>query len=425
MEAVIAAERMCCVCRTAGGGIQIHHIDEDPENNDPSNLAVLCPRHHSEAHMRGGFGRQLDARHVTHHRDTWNAIVRHRRQLDSSARAEAADDSDPDEEPLLAFLREILTIDFSWEGPFWGEFGEFSALDDEAYFQQPGRESLKTKPRLFHTYWGLAGSSFLMPDLFREQAVSATQRLTDRFGDGRWIETFIPDYHASPIEGVRAVKSVRHTAKAASILLLTHGNDELTAEILWNLVDAAGDFMNADGGCREELFEQPSSIYASAYMLQLLAPLVEAGTPAFLPDAQRWTGAATEIVEALHGYMAASWSENRWAWDSTPWEVNAPYIIVDAGPLLRPRLREEVRVELTNELTSTGRLKDPDIGASFGAPEPLRALRVAYALRCVGEAADNRRASGLGAWLLKQDWAEVRLRPCDVTFLAQVTDRGG
>lgn len=32
--------------------VEIHHIDENRENNDPNNLAVLCDKHHKLAHIK-------------------------------------------------------------------------------------------------------------------------------------------------------------------------------------------------------------------------------------------------------------------------------------------------------------------------------------------------------------------------------------
>jgi hypothetical protein len=32
--------------------LEVHHKDRDPENNDPKNLRVLCPKHHDELHGR-------------------------------------------------------------------------------------------------------------------------------------------------------------------------------------------------------------------------------------------------------------------------------------------------------------------------------------------------------------------------------------
>ena len=41
---------VCCVCRTRGLGTNFHHIDRDPSNNDPGNIAVLCVREHDQHH---------------------------------------------------------------------------------------------------------------------------------------------------------------------------------------------------------------------------------------------------------------------------------------------------------------------------------------------------------------------------------------
>jgi hypothetical protein len=425
MEALLAAGHMCCVCRGPGESLQIHHIDEDPGNNDLSNLAVLCLRHHSLAHTRGGFGRQLDARQLRYCRDSWSAAVRHRGEtaISPSGKGSARRDA---HEPLLQFLGELLTIDFSWEGPFRGEFGEYTALEDEAHFQLPERESLKTKPRLFHTYWGLIGSKLLTPEIFASQATAVTRRLEDRLSTSPWIETHLPDYQASPIEGSRRIRSVRHTAKAASILLLTAPDGDLVAEILWNLVDSTGEFMNADGGCREELFEQASSIYTSAYMLQLFESVLALDNPpASMTELDRWASKAGDAIGGLHRFMAADWEADKWKWGNTPWQVNAPYIAIDVGPWLRPELRGEVRAALRDELTPAGRLRDAGLGDRFGAPEPIRALRVAFALESVGaSAAEDPRLQKLRSWLLKQDWSKASLRSCDMAFLAHVAAEG-
>jgi 5-methylcytosine-specific restriction endonuclease McrA len=68
-----ASDHTCCICAEPGKQIQIHHIDEDASNNDPSNLVVLCVEDHNRAHLSGGFGRHLNASRITHHRDEWHA----------------------------------------------------------------------------------------------------------------------------------------------------------------------------------------------------------------------------------------------------------------------------------------------------------------------------------------------------------------
>lgn len=67
------------MCRVRGRPVQIHHIDDDPSNNDPANLVVLCLECHNETQVRGGFGRRLDAAQVLQFRADWLERVRSRR----------------------------------------------------------------------------------------------------------------------------------------------------------------------------------------------------------------------------------------------------------------------------------------------------------------------------------------------------------
>ena len=78
-EITFAADRTCCVCRVRGRPIQIHHIDEDPANNETSNIVVLCLDCHDDTQLRGGFGRRLNAAQVREYRQDWLTRVRHRR----------------------------------------------------------------------------------------------------------------------------------------------------------------------------------------------------------------------------------------------------------------------------------------------------------------------------------------------------------
>ncbi len=78
-EVLFAADRTCCKCRVTGKPVQVHHIDDDPANNDQENLGVLCLECHNETQVRGGFGRSLDSAQVRKYRDDWNERVRRRR----------------------------------------------------------------------------------------------------------------------------------------------------------------------------------------------------------------------------------------------------------------------------------------------------------------------------------------------------------
>jgi hypothetical protein len=79
-QVLFAHDRTCCVCNQPGLATQIHHIDDDPSNNDSENLAVLCLQHHEETQVRGGFGKKLKADDVRVYRADWLARVAKRRE---------------------------------------------------------------------------------------------------------------------------------------------------------------------------------------------------------------------------------------------------------------------------------------------------------------------------------------------------------
>jgi hypothetical protein len=76
---LVTSARTCCVCNEPDKEVQIHHIDEDPSNNDPSNLAALCFSCHNETQIKGGFGRKLDAVQVLKYKAEWEQRVRERK----------------------------------------------------------------------------------------------------------------------------------------------------------------------------------------------------------------------------------------------------------------------------------------------------------------------------------------------------------
>lgn len=75
------SDRTCCVCCDRDRPTQIHHIDEDPSNNDIENLAVLCLQCHDQTQIKGGFGRKLDEAHVKLARQEWHVRVKKRRDV--------------------------------------------------------------------------------------------------------------------------------------------------------------------------------------------------------------------------------------------------------------------------------------------------------------------------------------------------------
>jgi hypothetical protein len=77
-QVIFDADMSCCVCRERGH--HIHHIDEDPSNNDLNNLALLCFKHHDEVTATGGLARRLTPSLVAKYRDHWCREVKSRRE---------------------------------------------------------------------------------------------------------------------------------------------------------------------------------------------------------------------------------------------------------------------------------------------------------------------------------------------------------
>lgn len=77
-EVMFASDRTCCVCRLDKHNCQIHHIDENRENNVPDNLAVLCASCHIEAHTKAPFVRNLTPDLIRLYNSSWREIVSHR-----------------------------------------------------------------------------------------------------------------------------------------------------------------------------------------------------------------------------------------------------------------------------------------------------------------------------------------------------------
>ena len=100
------SDRTCCVCRTLGKPVQLHHIDDDPSNNVLSNLAVLCFDCHRDTQIRGGFDRKLDAEQVILYRDDWLRIVTHQR-VSIEANYEATSNNNEEKIELVTSIAEI------------------------------------------------------------------------------------------------------------------------------------------------------------------------------------------------------------------------------------------------------------------------------------------------------------------------------
>ena len=77
LEVIANRNNRCCICQTPF--VVIHHIDEDPSNNDLENLAPLCPNCHSQAHSSSQTTMNLSPSRISTLRDKWYEYCDRRR----------------------------------------------------------------------------------------------------------------------------------------------------------------------------------------------------------------------------------------------------------------------------------------------------------------------------------------------------------
>lgn len=77
-EIMWSTNNRCCVCQTPF--FQIHHVDGDASNNDPDNLAPLCPNCHDQADLRRTLSTRLTGDRIKHLRDRWYVYCETRKE---------------------------------------------------------------------------------------------------------------------------------------------------------------------------------------------------------------------------------------------------------------------------------------------------------------------------------------------------------
>ncbi len=80
-EVLFKSNHICCICRTKGKDVQIHHIDGNKSNNNPANLAVLCLDCHSQVTGRRGLGRSYTPSEIRKYKRSWEQYVQDTRKV--------------------------------------------------------------------------------------------------------------------------------------------------------------------------------------------------------------------------------------------------------------------------------------------------------------------------------------------------------
>jgi hypothetical protein len=80
-EVLFRSNHTCCICRTKGKDVQIHHIDGNRSNNGIGNLAVVCLDCHSKVTGRRGLGQSYSPGEVRKYKRSWEQAVLDLRQV--------------------------------------------------------------------------------------------------------------------------------------------------------------------------------------------------------------------------------------------------------------------------------------------------------------------------------------------------------
>lgn len=73
--------RVCCVCRERGAPIELHHIDQDRNNNTEDNIVAICRNCHDSAHSTHTMSKNLTSAHLKNSKRRWESEVRERSTL--------------------------------------------------------------------------------------------------------------------------------------------------------------------------------------------------------------------------------------------------------------------------------------------------------------------------------------------------------
>lgn len=74
-EVLFRSDHTCCICRTKGKDVQVHHIDGNRSNTSTGNLAVVCLDCHSKVTGRRGLGQSYSPGEVRKYKRSWDSAV--------------------------------------------------------------------------------------------------------------------------------------------------------------------------------------------------------------------------------------------------------------------------------------------------------------------------------------------------------------
>jgi hypothetical protein len=80
-EILFRSDHTCCICRLRGKDVQIHHIDGNPADCRPENLAVVCLDCHSNVTGTRGLGKAYNPGEIRRYKRAWEKQVADSRKI--------------------------------------------------------------------------------------------------------------------------------------------------------------------------------------------------------------------------------------------------------------------------------------------------------------------------------------------------------
>lgn len=123
---------------------------------------------------------------------------------------------------ILESIGKRIESDFYIGGPNKGQFGKGRKhIAEDRHYQSNIKEPLKTKPSYYLTYLGWCVLKEVSPTVVNRWGEKTEREIIQRLGKDRWITVHLEDYSSAPPGTfVSTAKTIRHTIRAAHILLL-------------------------------------------------------------------------------------------------------------------------------------------------------------------------------------------------------------
>jgi|SRR5215216_1349 len=340
-----------------------------------------------------------------------------------STTTEGLEDRQTSKEPLLVSLGRRLENDFFLSGQRKGEFGKTRIPNEAHLYHGRIRERLDYKPYYFLTYWGWEAMQSLLRNHAEEWAKLTNTALKSRFAEKRWIEVELEDYRSGPTMLFKKAVTVRHTIKAAEILLL-NGESTIPSQVAWDLINNEQSWSFGDGCWKEFSDGDDSSLWSSVNAFRFLSKIVNRNCPADVPgELESFNECTKPIIQRTEQYMETDWISGKWKFNDLPSEVNAPLVLIDYLPFAtNSNLTNNVYETLRQLVTPAGRLVNPDLGTEYAAPEYVLSIRVAYALKLANSTASrvDPRIDRLVDWCLSSYSDRAILDTCDIAYLTKL-----